>query len=74
VEYGLVDIPGGNAYFLAPFDIRDGSLLDRLRYRFFDVMAVTAQEPLPVHCAFVFTVQSPVDYVGHTHGTAPAGR
>ena len=74
VEYGLVNIPGGDAYFLAPFDIGDGALLHGIRHRLLDVVAVTAQEPFPVHCALVLAVQAPVNNVGHTHGTAPAGR
>ena len=74
VEDTFFNVAGRNADFLAPLDIGNGALLNGIRHRFLDVVPVPAQEPFPVHCALVFAVQAPVDNVGHTHGSAPAGR
>ena len=72
VKDGFFNVARRNTDFLAPLYIGDRAFLNSIRHRTFDVVSVTAQEPFTVHCALVLTVQSPVDYVGHSHGVTPA--
>ena len=56
VENRLIDIPARNADLLAASDVGNRTATHGFFDRLLDMGLVTAQEPLPVHCALVLAV------------------
>jgi hypothetical protein len=61
-EHGFRDIFGGNIYLLAIFQIGDAAFRDGIRHGFLDLAFEAPDKTLAVDGAFVFGVESPIDY------------
>ena len=67
VEDRLLKVLVRDTDLLALLHVGDGAVVNGLRYRLLDVLAVTAQEPVTVHRALVLAVQATVNNMTHSH-------
>ena len=66
MKYRLGNILARDGNVFALVDILNAPLAHRIGDCLFDLLLVTVQEPLPVHCTLVLAIEPPVNEMRHT--------
>ena len=64
-EYWFMCIFAGDVDLFAMLDFGNGARINGVGDSFFDLFSESTQKPLSINSAFIFPVDSPVDYLRH---------